>query len=74
MGFLNSWLQGIIVSVVISTIIEMILPNGNTKKYVKVVLGIYVMFNIILYTCFLFTTFTSISTINANCLLCKVSS
>ena len=47
MEFLNSWLQGIIISVVISTIIEMILPSGNTKKYVKVVLGIYVVFNII---------------------------
>lgn len=47
MDFLNSWLQGIIVSVIVATIIEMILPNGNTKKYVKVVLGIYVVFNII---------------------------
>ena len=47
MGFLNSWLQGIIISVVIATIIEMILPNGNTKKYIKVVLGMYVVFNII---------------------------
>lgn len=47
MGFLSSWLQGIIISVIVATIIEMILPNGNTKKYVKVVLGIYVVFNII---------------------------
>lgn len=47
MNFLNSWLQGIIISVIVATIIEMILPNGNTKKYVKVVLGIYVVFNII---------------------------
>jgi len=47
MEFLNSWLQGIIISVVVATIIEMILPNGNTKKYVKIVLGIYVVFNII---------------------------
>lgn len=47
MEFLNSWLQGIIVSVVIATIIEMILPNGNSKKYIKIVLGIYVAFNII---------------------------
>ncbi len=47
MEFLNSWLQGIIIAVIVSTIIEMILPNGNNKKYIKVVLGIYVVFNII---------------------------
>lgn len=47
MEFLSTWLQGIIISVIVATIIEMILPNGNTKKYVKVVLGIYVVFNII---------------------------
>lgn len=47
MGFLNSWLQGIIVAVVVTTIIEMILPSGNSKKYIKVVLGVYVVFNII---------------------------
>ena len=47
MNFLNTWLQGIIISVVIATIIEMIIPNGNNKKYVKIVLGFYVVFNII---------------------------
>ena len=47
MNFLNSWLQGIIVAVIITTIIELILPEGNNKKYVKVILGIYVVFNII---------------------------
>lgn len=47
MGFLNSWLQGIIVAVVVTTIIEMVLPSGNSKKYIKVVLGVYVVFNII---------------------------
>lgn len=47
MEFLNSWLQGIMVAVIITTIIEMILPNGNSKKYIKVVLGIYVVFTII---------------------------
>lgn len=47
MEFLNNWLQGIIVAVVIASIIQMILPNGNNKKYIKVVLGIYVVFQII---------------------------
>lgn len=47
MEFLNSWLQGIIVAVIVAKIIQMILPNGNNKKYVKVVLGVYVVFNII---------------------------
>lgn len=46
MGFLNTWLQGIIISVIIATIIEMILPSGNNKKYIKIVLGIYIVFNI----------------------------
>ncbi len=47
MSFLNSWLQGIMIAVIVSTIIEMILPNSNSKKYIKVVLGVYVVFNII---------------------------
>lgn len=47
MEFVSSWVQGIIVVVVIATIIEMILPNGNSKKYIKVVIGVYVIFNII---------------------------
>lgn len=47
MEFLNTWLQGIIVAVVIASIIQMILPSGNNKKYVKVVLGVYVVFQII---------------------------
>ena len=46
MELLNAWVQGIIMAVVITTIIEMILPNGNNKKYVKIILGIFVVFNI----------------------------
>ena len=44
---INSWAQGIIIVAIISTIIEMILPEGNNKKYVKVILGFYVLFVII---------------------------
>lgn len=47
MEFISSWVQGIIVAVVIATIIEMILPEGNSKKYIKIVIGVYVIFNII---------------------------
>ena len=47
MDFFNSWVQGIVVAVIITIIIEMILPEGNSKKYIKIVLGIYVVFSII---------------------------
>ena len=47
MEWISDWVQGIIVAVIIVTIIEMILPNGNSKKYIKVVIGIYILFSII---------------------------
>lgn len=46
-NFINSWAKGIIIAVIISTIVEMIIPNGNIKKYVKTVIGVYIMFAII---------------------------
>ena len=45
--FLSKWIEGIAITVIIASIFEMILPNGNIKKYVKVILGIYVIFSII---------------------------
>lgn len=45
--FINSWVQGIILAVIIATIIEIILPEGNNKKYVKTIIGIYILFSII---------------------------
>lgn len=41
---INSWVQGIIIAVIISTIIEMILPEGTIKKYVRTVIGTYIVF------------------------------
>lgn len=45
--WVTSWAQGIIIAVIIATIIEMILPDGNCKKYIKVVIGVYILFSII---------------------------
>lgn len=45
--FINSWAQGIILAVIIVTIIEIILPEGKNKKYVKTVIGVYILFTII---------------------------
>lgn len=47
MKFISIWAQGIIVAVIIATIIEMILPNNNNSKYIKVVIGVFVLFTII---------------------------
>lgn len=44
---INIWAQRIIIAVIICTIIEMILPEGNNKKYIKTIIGIYVIFTII---------------------------
>lgn len=44
---INSWAQKIIIVIIICTIIEMILPEGKNKKYIKTVIGIYVVFTII---------------------------
>jgi len=46
-SFISTWAQGIIVVVIIATIIEMILPEGSSKKYIKVVIGIYILFVIV---------------------------
>ena len=45
--FISTWVKGLGVAIVIVSIIEMILPNNKTKKYIKMVLGIYIIFNII---------------------------
>lgn len=44
---INSWAQKIIIVIIICTILEMLLPDGKNKKYIKTVIGIYVVFTII---------------------------
>ncbi len=45
--FLKNWIEQIAITVIIASIIEMILPNGNLKKYIKIILGVYILFSII---------------------------
>ena len=44
---MSSWAKSIILAVIVSTIIQMILPEGNNKKYIKTVIGLYILFTII---------------------------
>lgn len=45
--FIKIWCEEIIVSVIITVIIEMFVPQGNIKKYVRVVMGVYIIFVIL---------------------------
>lgn len=46
-AFINSWTSGLVVAVIVGSIIEMILPENNNKKYIKTVVGLFVLFTII---------------------------
>ena len=46
-NFLSSWAEQIVLAVVVATIIELILPKNKNKKYIQMVIGVYVLFNII---------------------------
>ena len=45
--FLREWIEQIAVAVIIASIFEMILPDGKTKKYIKMILGVFIVFNMI---------------------------
>lgn len=44
---ISSWAKSLGVTIVLVSILEMILPNNKTKKYIRMVMGIFVIFNII---------------------------
>lgn len=46
-NFLSSWAEQIVLAVIIATLFELILPKNKNKKYIQMVIGIYVLFNII---------------------------
>lgn len=45
--FMSSWVKGLGLAIVIVSILEMLLPNNKTKKYIRMVMGIYVLFSIV---------------------------
>lgn len=45
--FMSAWIKGLGLAIVIVSILEMLLPNNKTKKYIRMVMGIYVLFTII---------------------------
>ena len=46
-NFLKNWVQQIVVAAIIVSVFELILPEGKMKKYIKVILGVYVVFCLI---------------------------
>lgn len=46
-NFFNEWAQGIIIAVIIAAILEMLIPNANSKKYIKSIIGIYILYTIV---------------------------
>ena len=46
-NFLSSWVKSLSLSLILVSILEMVLPNNKTKKYVKMVMGLYILFSIV---------------------------
>lgn len=46
-NFMSIWVKNLSLALVIISILEMLLPNNKTKKYVKMIMGLYVLFSII---------------------------
>ena len=44
--YFSEWAQNLTLAIVIVSLFEMLLPNNKTKKYIKVVMGLYILFNI----------------------------
>lgn len=45
--WLKIWANQVIVAVIIAVIFELIIPNGKNKKYIKMVINLYVLFVLI---------------------------
>lgn len=56
MDWIKNWSESIVISIIIATIVEMLLPNNTSKKYIKIVVGVFVVYNIIYPIISTFTT------------------
>lgn len=43
-NLLSSWAKGLGIAIIVVSILEMLLPDNKTKKYIRVVMGIYILF------------------------------
>lgn len=43
----SMWAQSIVIAIIIGTVLQIILPDNKNKKYIKVIIGIYVLFCVI---------------------------
>lgn len=46
-NIISNWAGELVVTLVVVTLIEMLLPNNKIKKYVKTIIGLYIVFCII---------------------------
>ena len=47
MGIISLWIKDIVILFTIISIVELLMPKGNMKKYIELVVGILIMFTII---------------------------
>lgn len=46
-AFLSSWLKDIVILFILISIAELVMPKGNMKKYINMVIGLLIIFTII---------------------------
>lgn len=46
-NYISSWAGQVITCVIVAIILEMIIPKGNSKKYIKTIIGVYILYTMI---------------------------
>lgn len=46
-SLISLWVKNLSLAIIVVSILEMLLPNNKIKKYIKVIMGIYILFTII---------------------------